>query len=129
MRSFCSSQGSLGFQLKQPSEPYDGLGILLRIPPHLPAKMIYDFNPIKVGWKRPHGRPKKRWSDSLSEFLTIGKHQTGRRANTRQGPKWMEEADVTLYAEQCPAGDLSQAFTLSRLSSPIIQICFVDMNG
>ena len=26
--------------------------------------------------------------------LDDGKHQTGRRANTRHGPKWMEEADV-----------------------------------
>ena len=41
--------------------------------------------------------------------LDDGKHQTGRKANTRQGPKWMEEADVNLYAEQCPAGDLSQS--------------------
>ena len=40
--------------------------------------------------------------------LDDGKHQTGRRANARHGPKWMEEADVTLYAEQCSAGDLSQ---------------------
>ena len=27
MKSFCSSQSSLGFRLKQPSEPYDGSGI------------------------------------------------------------------------------------------------------
>ena len=40
--------------------------------------------------------------------LDDGKHQTGWRANTRHGPKWTEKADVTLYAEQCPAGDLSQ---------------------
>ncbi|XP_065565901.1 uncharacterized protein LOC136030784 [Artemia franciscana] len=54
-------------------------GHLLQMPPHLPAKRIYDFDPIKVGWKRPCGRPKKRWSDSLSEFLTM--------ANIRQGEK------------------------------------------
>ena len=52
-------------------------GYLLWMPPHLPAKMIYDFNPIKAGWKRHRGRPKKRWSDSLSEFLVM--------ANIRQG--------------------------------------------
>ena len=45
--------------------------------------------------------------------LDDGKHQTGRRANTRHGPKWVEEADVTLYAEQCPAGDLSQSKSAS----------------
>ena len=41
-------------------------------------------------------------------FLDDGKHETGRRANTHHVPKWMEEADITLYTEQRPAGDLSQ---------------------
>lgn len=46
-------------------------GHLLRMPPHIPAKTIHDFDPVKAGWKRPRGRPKKRWSDSLSEFLAM----------------------------------------------------------
>ena len=67
-------------------------GHLLRMPPNLPAKMIYDFDPIKVGWKWPHGRPKKRWSDSLSEFLTM--------ANIRQGEEQILAMDRNGWRRQ-----------------------------
>ena len=65
---------------------------LLRMPPHLPTKMICDFDPIKVGWKRPHGRPKKRRSDSLSEFLTM--------ANIRQGEEQILAMDRSGWRRQ-----------------------------
>ena len=47
------------------------LGHLLRTPLHLPAKMIFDFDPMEAGWKRSRGELKKRWSESLSEFLAM----------------------------------------------------------
>jgi len=71
-------------------------------------------------------RPYQSWLEATSRqteetlirqpirVFNDGKPQTGRRANTRHGLKWLEEADVALYAEQCPAGDLSQV----SLSNP-----------
>jgi len=46
-------------------------GHLLQMPQHLPAKMIFDFDPTEAGWKQPYGRPKKRCSDRLSELLAM----------------------------------------------------------
>ena len=76
-------------------------GHLLRMPPHLPAKMIYDFDPIKVGWKRPRGRPKKRWSDSLSEFLAM--------ANIRQGEEQILAMDRSGWRRQTSLSTPSSA--------------------
>ena len=41
-----------------------------------------------------------------------GKYQNEGSTNARTGPKRMEEADVTLYAEQNPAGDVSRVIFL-----------------
>ena len=76
-------------------------GHLLRMPPHLPAKMIYDFDPIKVGWKRPRGQPKKRWSDSLSEFLAM--------ANIRQGEEQILAMDRSGWRRQTSLSTPSSA--------------------
>ena len=76
-------------------------GHLLRMPPHLPAKMIYDFNLIKVGWNRPRDRPKKHWSDSLSEFMTM--------ANIRQGEEQILAMDRCRWRRQTSLSTPSSA--------------------
>ena len=48
-------------------------GHLLRMPSTLPVRRVYDFNPNIHGWKRPTGRPKTRWADSINHAL----HSTG----------------------------------------------------
>ena len=68
--------------------------------------------------------------------LDNGKHQIGRRANTRHGTKWMEEADITLYAEQCLVGDLSHVKSMdivlpilsSHKASIIYLFFFLEVN-
>ena len=44
-------------------------GHLHRMPSSLPARRVYDFNPNIHGWKRPRGRPKTTWSDSIKHDL------------------------------------------------------------
>jgi hypothetical protein len=36
-----------------------------------PAKDILDFNPRIVGWRRPRGRPRHRWMDTVSSNLQL----------------------------------------------------------
>ena len=45
------------------------LGHLLRSSPNHPALVIYTFNPRAVGWSRPRGAPRTRWSDVLGKDL------------------------------------------------------------
>ena len=44
-------------------------GHLHRMPSSLPARIVYDFNPNIHGWKRPRGRPKTTWADSIKPDL------------------------------------------------------------
>ena len=44
-------------------------GHLHRMPSSLTARRVYDFNPNIHGWKRPRGRPKTRWADSIKHDL------------------------------------------------------------
>ena len=44
-------------------------GHLHRMPSSLPARRVYDFNPNIHGWKRPRGRPKTTWADSIKHDL------------------------------------------------------------
>ena len=46
-------------------------GYLHRMPSSLPARRVYDFNPNIHGWKRPRGRPKTTWADSIKHDLII----------------------------------------------------------
>ena len=84
-------------------------GHLLRMPPHLPAKTIYDFNPIKAGWKQPRARPKKRWADSVSGFLTMANIRSGEEQILAMDQSGWRRPDVTLYAKQLLAGDINQS--------------------
>ena len=44
-------------------------GHLHRMPSSLPVRRVFDFNPTIHGWKRPRGRPKTRWADSVKHDL------------------------------------------------------------
>ena len=44
-------------------------GHLHRMPSTLPVRRVFDFNPTIHGWKRPRGRPKTRWADSVKHDL------------------------------------------------------------
>ena len=44
-------------------------GHLHHMPSSLPARRVYDSNPNIHGWKRPRGRPKTRWADSIKHDL------------------------------------------------------------
>ena len=41
----------------------------------IPVRRVYDFNPIIRGWKRPRGRPKTRWADSIKQDINFCWHQ------------------------------------------------------
>ena len=43
--------------------------LLHRMPSSLPVRGVFDFNPNIHGWKRPRGRPKTRWADSIKHDL------------------------------------------------------------
>ena len=45
------------------------LGHLHRTPSPLPVRRVFYFNPNIHGWKRPRGRPKTRWADSIKHDL------------------------------------------------------------
>ena len=107
MRSFCSSQSSLGFRLKQPSEPYDGSGTSFECHHIYPQKRSTTSTLSKSVGSNLAATEETLVRQPV-RVLDDGK-QTGRRANARHGPKWMEEADITLYVEQRPPGDLSQS--------------------
>ena len=44
-------------------------GHIHRMPSSLPVRTVFDFNPNIHGWKRPRGRPKIRWADSVKHDL------------------------------------------------------------
>ena len=44
-------------------------GHLHRMPSSLPVRRVFDFNANIHGWKRPRGRPKTRWADSIKPDL------------------------------------------------------------
>ena len=44
-------------------------GYLHRMPSSLPVRRVFEFNPNTHGWKRPRGRPKTRWADSVKHDL------------------------------------------------------------
>ena len=44
-------------------------GHLHRMPSSLPVRRVFDFNTNIHGWKRPRGRPKTRWADSIKHDL------------------------------------------------------------
>ena len=44
-------------------------GHLNSMPSSLPVRRVFDFNPNIHGWKRPRGRPKTRWADSIKHDL------------------------------------------------------------
>ena len=44
-------------------------GHLHRMPSSLLVQRVFDFNPTIHGWKRPRGRPKTRWADSVKHDL------------------------------------------------------------
>ena len=93
-------------------------GHLLRMPPHLPAKTIYDFDRIKFGWKRPRSQPKKSWSDSLSEFLTM--------TNIRQGEEQILAMDRSGWRSR--RHSLRRAVPGRRLKSSKSSLFHVNKN-
>ncbi len=70
------SNRSIRERIKQPTASYllrqrrlRWFGHLLRMPSSLPVRRDYDFNPDIHGWKRPRGRPKTKWADSIKHDL------------------------------------------------------------
>ena len=70
------SNRSIRERIKQPTTSYllrqrhlRWFGHLLRMPSSLPIRRVYDFNPNIHGWKRPRGRPRTRWADSIKHDL------------------------------------------------------------
>ena len=56
-------------------------GHLHRMPSSLPVRRVYDFNPNIHGWKRPIGRPKTRWADSIKPDLHSASLDTSNAAH------------------------------------------------
>jgi sorting nexin-29 len=46
-------------------------GHLVRMPAETPASTLFNFDPPAHGWKRPRGRPRFRWRDSLTQYLSM----------------------------------------------------------
>ena len=64
-------------------------GHLHRMPSSLPARRVYDFNPNIHGWKRPRGRPKSRWADSIKHDLNSAGFDTTHAAQmVFDRPQW-----------------------------------------
>ena len=65
------SNQSIRERTKQPSASslLRWFGHLHRLPSSLPVRRVFDFNPIIHGWKRPRGRTKTRWADSIKHDL------------------------------------------------------------
>ena len=77
-------------------------GHLLRMPPHLPAKMIYDFDPIKVGWKSNLAADRRNVGPTACpRFLTM--------ANIRQGEEKILAMDRSGWRRQTSLSTPSSA--------------------
>ena len=64
-------------------------GHLHRMPSSLPARRVCDFNPNIHGWKRPRGRPKTRWADSIKHDLnSAGLDTTNAAHMVFDRPQW-----------------------------------------
>ena len=64
-------------------------GHLHRMPSSLPARRVYDFNPNIHGCKRPRGRPKTRWADSLQhDRNSAGLDTTNAAQMVFHRPQW-----------------------------------------
>ena len=46
-------------------------GHLIRMPEEAPASILFNFDPPQHGWKRPRGRPRFRWRDSLTQYFSM----------------------------------------------------------
>ena len=40
---------------------------VLRMDEDHPTRRIFDFDPCTAGWRRPHGRPRTRWTDVIRD--------------------------------------------------------------
>ena len=64
-------------------------GHLQRMPSSLPAQRVYDFIPNIHGWKRPRGRSKTRWADSIKHDLnSAGVDTTNAAQIVFDRPQW-----------------------------------------
>ena len=64
-------------------------GHLHRMPSSLPARRVYDFNPNIHGWKRPRGRLKTRWAESIKHDLnSAGLDTTNAVQMVIDRPQW-----------------------------------------
>ena len=64
-------------------------GHLRRMSSSLPVRRVYDFNPNIHGWKRPRGRPKTRWADSIKHDLNAaGLDTTNAAQMVFEQPQW-----------------------------------------
>ena len=90
------SNRSIRELIKQPTVSYllrqrrlRWFGHLLRMPSFLPVGRVYDFNPSIHGWKRPRGRPKTRWADSIKHDLhSAGLDTTNAAQMVCDRPQW-----------------------------------------
>ena len=64
-----TAQTPFAIQLAQRTLPW--YGHLLRIPPYTLSRMIFDFDPVLHGERRPRGYPPTRWKDTAGAFLAM----------------------------------------------------------
>nr|XP_061787952.1 uncharacterized protein LOC133577874 [Nerophis lumbriciformis]XP_061787953.1 uncharacterized protein LOC133577874 [Nerophis lumbriciformis] len=66
-------------------------GHVIRLPGEHPTRKILDFNPQRVGWRRPRGAPSTRWLDVLAQDLkacNVTMAQAQHLAHNR--PRWRD---------------------------------------
>ena len=78
----------------------------------LPVRKVYDFNPNIHGWKRPNGRPKTRWADSITHDIhSVGLNNIDAAQMVFDRPQWKA------FVCGLPTSNPSKALKLSK-SSP-----------
>ena len=84
------------------------------MPPSLPVRRVFDFNPNSHGWKRPRGRPKTRWADSIKHYL----HSAGLDTiNTTPGS--MTDPRGRPFFADCQRSNPSMALKSSKSSTKL----------
>ena len=80
-------------------------GHLHGMPSSLPVRRVFDFNPNIHGWKRPRGRSKTRWADSIKHDLhSAGLDTINAAQMVYDRPQWKASASglPTLEPEHGP---------------------------
>ena len=89
-------------------------GHLHRILSSIPARGVYDLNPNIHCWKRPRGRPKTRWADSIKHhFNSAGLDTTTAAQMAFDRPQW------NAFASGLPTLEPDKALKSSKSSKSL----------